>query len=202
MKVNLIVAEGKHEGRVIPITVPQFVIGRQRDCQIRASSPIISKHHCALMLRGGKAWVRDFDSSNGTFINDEKVSGERELHNEDCLKVGPLVFLIWLEEGLPEQKESSAPRRAKKAEEEAGDSTIMRLLLGTGKPEPPAGILGVDDDSSSGSTLLQAPGTAKKSERPKKKETRAPKEPTATTSPPAAAKVILDRYKKRTADER
>jgi pSer/pThr/pTyr-binding forkhead associated (FHA) protein len=97
MKLRLVVASGVHEGKAIPITTPQFVIGRDEQCQLRPASPAISKRHCALMVRGGQVYVRDFGSTNGTFVNGQLVEGEVELFDQDLLKVGPLEFRVGME---------------------------------------------------------------------------------------------------------
>lgn len=94
MKVSLVVAQGVHQGKTIPIPVAQFLIGRDESCQLRPSSPVISKRHCAILIKSGKVLVHDFGSTNGTFVNDEKVSGEVEVRHNDKLKVGPLEFLL------------------------------------------------------------------------------------------------------------
>src|SRR6266852_4815261 len=102
MKLSLVVlTPGKSEGKVIPITLTQFVIGRDPQCQLRPASAVISKRHCALLVKGAKAFIRDFDSTNGTFVNDEQVTGERELHHDDTLKVGPLSFRVAIETKAP-----------------------------------------------------------------------------------------------------
>jgi hypothetical protein len=195
MVVHLIVAEGKHEGKVISINVPQFIIGRHKQCQLRAGSSKVSKHHCALIVRDEKALVRDFDSVNGTFVNGERVKGERELHNEDCLKIGPLVFLLWLEAG---QAASEKPGQRTSPPVPPGDSTIVRLLLGTKKGEAATGILGLGEDSSSGSTVLQSAAGAAKGKPGKKSDLpRKSKTPPAAAEMPAAARSILEKYKSR-----
>src|SRR5947199_9301821 len=105
MKLSLMVlSAGKAAGQTIPITLPQFIIGRDPQCQLRPASAVISKRHCALLVRGDKAFVRDFDSTNGTFVNDEPVKGERQLSHADRLKVGPLLFDVQLEATTPVSK--------------------------------------------------------------------------------------------------
>jgi pSer/pThr/pTyr-binding forkhead associated (FHA) protein len=97
MKLSLVVrGTGKQEGQVIPITLSQFVVGRDPQCHLRPASPMISKRHCALLQRDGKAYIRDFGSTNGTFVNDQPVKDEAELHSGDRLKIGPLVFEVRL----------------------------------------------------------------------------------------------------------
>jgi predicted component of type VI protein secretion system len=97
MNLRLVVASGVHQGKAIPITTPQFVIGRDPQCQLRPASSAISKRHCALLVRGGRVFVRDFGSTNGTFVNDQLVQGEVEIHDGDRFKVGPLDFTVALE---------------------------------------------------------------------------------------------------------
>ena len=89
MKLSLVVAEGVHKGKAIPIPVAQFVIGRDEGCQLRPSSPAVSKKHCAIEVKGGKVFVQDFGSTNGTFVNDEPVTGETEVTDGDKLVVRP-----------------------------------------------------------------------------------------------------------------
>ena len=97
MKLSLVVkAVGKMEGQVLPITLSQFVVGRDPQCHLRPASPMISKRHCALLQRDGKAYIRDFGSTNGTFLNDQPVKDEVELHDADRLKIGPLLFEVRL----------------------------------------------------------------------------------------------------------
>ncbi len=95
MKLSLVVkAAGKMEGHVLPITLSQFVVGRDPQCHLRPASPMISKRHCAVLQRDGKAYIRDFGSTNGTFLNDQPVKDEVELHHNDRLKIGPLLFEV------------------------------------------------------------------------------------------------------------
>ena len=108
MKLRLVVASGVHEGKGIPITVPEFIVGRDPQCQLRPASPAISKRHCAILVRGGKVFVRDFGSTNGTFVNDKLVEGEVELFDQDLLKVGPLEFRVGLEVSVITTKPAAA----------------------------------------------------------------------------------------------
>jgi predicted component of type VI protein secretion system len=110
MKLGLLVmTAGKQEGKVLEIKLPQFLIGRDPQCQLRPASPLISKRHCAIIQRDGKAFIRDFDSTNGTFVNDEPVKGEIELHHGDLLKMGPLIFEVRIEATAPVNRPTPPP---------------------------------------------------------------------------------------------
>jgi pSer/pThr/pTyr-binding forkhead associated (FHA) protein len=110
MKLSLVVlTPGPNQGKVLEIKLSQFVVGRDPQCQLRPASPMISKRHCAVLQREGKAFVRDFDSTNGTFVNNEQVKGEIELHNGDQLKMGPLLFEVRLEASAPVNRPTPPP---------------------------------------------------------------------------------------------
>src|SRR3954453_23708011 len=110
MKLSLLVlTAGKQEGKTIEVKLRQFLVGRDPQCHLRPASPLISKRHCALIQRDGKAFIRDFGSTNGTYLNEERVEGEKELHNDDQLKVGPISFVVRLETAKPEAGKTPAP---------------------------------------------------------------------------------------------
>lgn len=142
MKLSLVVlTPGKGEGKVIPITLPQFLIGRDPQCHLRPASAMISKRHCALLVKGEQAFVRDFDSTNGTFVNDEPVKGEIELNHEDKLRAGPLLFSILLEAGVPAAKAVSSgatPAPATRAPAVAKTPAPATKAPARAAPEKPA----------------------------------------------------------------
>ncbi|HZU35094.1 MAG TPA: FHA domain-containing protein [Gemmataceae bacterium] len=121
MNYTLVVEQGTGQHQRIPIKLAQFLIGRDPQCHLRPLSPLISKRHCAILLREGKAYVRDFDSTNGTFVNDEPVKGQRELSDGDVLRLGPLVFR-W-------QVEANAPTPAPAAPRAVDEDFMAALLL-------------------------------------------------------------------------
>src|SRR5882672_11106225 len=101
MKISLMVlSAGSAAGKLLPVNVAQFIIGRDSGCNMRPASAMISKRHCAVLVKNGKVFLRDFDSTNGTFVNDEAIHGEVPLKDGDVLKVGPLSFKLVIE-GLP-----------------------------------------------------------------------------------------------------
>ena len=112
MKLTLVVkAAGKQEGKVLPITLSQFVIGRDPQCHLRPASAMISKRHCALIQRDGKAFIRDFGSTNGSFVNEQPVKEEAELHDNDELKIGPLMFQVRIVQDAPKGATPKPPTK-------------------------------------------------------------------------------------------
>lgn len=110
MAVILTVMGGVHNGRQIPITIPEFLIGRDPRCHLRPASDDVSRMHCAIVTRQGRAFLRDYGSSNGTILNRRMlVHGELQLEDGDTIEVGPLRFKIALAAGVPPSAKEPLP---------------------------------------------------------------------------------------------
>lgn len=99
MEKSLTVVGGANHGRVIPIIVTEFRIGREAMCHLRPASTDISRLHCAFVTHpDGRVFLRDYGSSNGTVINHRYlIGGEYQLYDGDLIEVGPLVFRFHLQ---------------------------------------------------------------------------------------------------------
>jgi pSer/pThr/pTyr-binding forkhead associated (FHA) protein len=155
MKLSLVVlTPGKMQGQALVIKLPQFLIGRDPQCHLRPASALISKRHCALLQRDGKAFVRDFDSTNGTFVNDQPVKGEVELRHDDQLKIGPLLFGVRIDATAPVNRPTPPPpTRAPVTQAIAKSATPAKPAAAASTPPPatapkpePAGAAASGDD--------------------------------------------------------
>lgn len=211
MKLRLIVEGGVHAGKAIPITLPQFVVGRDAQCNLRPASAAISKRHCAVMVRGTQVFVRDFGSTNGTFVNGTLVQGEVEIHNGDKLKIGPLEFVVGLEVATAPKAAAkpvpvvvTADAKAKPADEHVDmhvppsegptSDKMAELLLDDDGSAPPASASTLDTAESvpEGSTIMELPATGKPGSKPPDKKTVV-----GTGNTSSAAAEILKKYQRR-----
>jgi pSer/pThr/pTyr-binding forkhead associated (FHA) protein len=94
MDVSLIVERGAAPGRRVRLRAAETIIGRQKGCDIRIPSAEISRRHCILTLADGELTVQDLDSSNGTFLNRQRVAGAQAIKAGDRLRVGPVTFSV------------------------------------------------------------------------------------------------------------
>jgi pSer/pThr/pTyr-binding forkhead associated (FHA) protein len=87
--------------REVVIGQEEFLIGRGADCDLRLRDEAASRHHCLLRFSDRGADVCDMQSSNGTYVNGQRVISQQELHTGDVLRVGSATFLIDLGDGEP-----------------------------------------------------------------------------------------------------
>lgn len=66
----------------------ETVMGRSRDCELPLPSRQASRRHAAVRFEGGAFRLRDLGSTNGTFVNGERVAAERALAPGDRIAVG------------------------------------------------------------------------------------------------------------------
>jgi predicted component of type VI protein secretion system len=152
MSVRLVIVQGRPEGMEIPIPAAQFVIGRDPRCQLRPHSDQVSKLHCAILRRSDGIFVRDLKSTNGTFLNGDRVHGEVQVRDGDLLTGGPLTLAIKVpvtpagaaaapagdaeDQAVNWLLEASNPQTA--AEHDLGSKTTIIDLKQSSKPEAPA----------------------------------------------------------------
>lgn len=71
---------------------PQLSIGRSADSDIHLDGLTISNNHARILLQNGAVFVEDAGSTNGVYVNGERISGRRALRNYDVIQVGPFVL--------------------------------------------------------------------------------------------------------------
>lgn len=80
-------------GRSHELTVDKTTIGRVEDNTFAITDPSVSSHHCEVLLRGNEVVVRDLNSTNGTYINGEKI-GEAPLKPGQILRLGQIELRL------------------------------------------------------------------------------------------------------------
>jgi pSer/pThr/pTyr-binding forkhead associated (FHA) protein len=123
-------------GKSHELKVDKTTIGRVEDNTFPITEPSVSSHHCEVLLRGTDVVVKDLNSTNGTFINGEKISGEAPLKPGQILRLGQIELRL--------ETDGTAPASKKPV-----DSTMV-MQRGVSLTELEAGTRGGFDTAGKG----------------------------------------------------
>lgn len=100
MNVTLVAVDSDGKAREAVMKRARLLIGRKAGCDIRIPVASVSREHCELRVEDGKLIARDMGSSNGTYVNRQRIQ-EQEVSAGDLIAVGPAVFVAQIE-GKPD----------------------------------------------------------------------------------------------------
>jgi sigma-B regulation protein RsbU (phosphoserine phosphatase) len=89
---TLITTQGPGPGRPFTLHPRRSLIGRRPDSTVFLESLAVSREHAQVLCEGGHYYVEDVGSSNGTFVNGQKITGRVPLTENDTLQIGPYTF--------------------------------------------------------------------------------------------------------------
>ena len=114
-------------GQVHELKVDKTTIGRVEDNTFQIPEPSVSSHHCEILMRGSDVVVHDLNSTNGTFINGEKIS-ESVLKPGQTLRLGQIEMRLEIEGAAATASapvSASAPAPAPSPAKKPAESTMV-----------------------------------------------------------------------------
>jgi len=69
------------------------VLGRGDQAEIRLEDPFASSRHARLVRQGSVMVIEDMGSTNGTYLNEELLTGPQPLHPGDRIRIGDSEFV-------------------------------------------------------------------------------------------------------------
>ena len=84
-------AAGHEAGTAYEIPSHGATLGRG-DVEIRLEDPFASSRHARITPEGHVVVIEDLGSTNGTYLNDEPLSGPQPLHPGDRIRIGDCEF--------------------------------------------------------------------------------------------------------------
>lgn len=91
---RLTIAQGPGAGQTIDPSDTGVVIGRQPGLELTLDSGAISRRHARLTWEGGRVFVEDLKSSNGTFVNEIRITARTPLRPGDTLRIGSSILRL------------------------------------------------------------------------------------------------------------
>jgi pSer/pThr/pTyr-binding forkhead associated (FHA) protein len=110
----------EHGGDPVPLAARTMLIGRRRGCDLLLNHPNVSPVHAIIFERSGRRFVRDLNSTAGTFVNGRKVR-ETELRGGEELRLGT----AWLR--YENDKAAAPPAKANRSAAEVGEDSAEEL---------------------------------------------------------------------------
>ena len=86
-----IVEPASLKGRTYPLA-EELTVGRAAGCQVTIDDTFASQIHARVFAREGQMFVEDLGSTNGTYLNRQKVQGPQVMRRGDRLQVGNTVL--------------------------------------------------------------------------------------------------------------
>jgi pSer/pThr/pTyr-binding forkhead associated (FHA) protein len=90
---KLVIQNQGMTGRACELHTDRTTIGRVEDNTFQIADPSVSSHHCEVHLRGSEIFIRDLNSTNGTFINNDKIT-EKALKPGQTLRLGQVELKL------------------------------------------------------------------------------------------------------------
>lgn len=158
---------GKYQGGEYPLpSEKEIVIGRGGELDIVLVEDMVSRKHAKITTQQGKIVIQDLGSTNGTFVNGEKIKRARLKEGDRVLIGTSILKLMVADEGsnvgatkeeLNAELDAIGRRQAHKADVTSGQIEDLPLpdmltLLSTGKK---TGVLEVKNDEHNGRVYLK-----------------------------------------------
>lgn len=124
---KLQVLSGALAGQSYELKVDTTTVGRVEDNALQIADPSVSSHHCEVLLKDGDVVIRDLNSTNGSFINGEKIT-ETILKPGQTLKLGNVELRI--DDGSPMPSPSAKPATSAPAPSPAPASSNRQQTIG------------------------------------------------------------------------
>lgn len=82
----------EYQGHTLELRSGAVVVGRSSACHVVLDDGLVSRRHAQFIVNAKVAFVEDFGSVNGVYVNGERITGERALRDGDKVQIGKQDF--------------------------------------------------------------------------------------------------------------
>jgi hypothetical protein len=101
-RYRLVVRRGPQPNQQYELTRDKVTIGRDITNDVVVSDPEVSRHHARLVRTATGYAIEDLRSTNGTFVNQQRIATPHPLQNNDLIGLGETVVLAFEAMGIAE----------------------------------------------------------------------------------------------------
>ncbi len=98
-RASVAVLQGPDSGAIFPVAKPLVVIGRA-EADVRLTDSEVSRRHAQVEFKGGTVVLRDLKSTNGTYVNEQRIT-VTALEHQTEFRVGSTTLMLILTEDIP-----------------------------------------------------------------------------------------------------
>jgi len=109
---QLIMRSGPTPGAAFTLEGDQITVGRDSTNEIVINDAEVSRRHARLTFQGGKYVLEDLGSTNGTFVNGQRLAGPRVLKSGEVVSFGEQIVLVFESTNLDAGATMVSPRAA------------------------------------------------------------------------------------------
>ena len=92
---QLVMRQGPTPGAIFALEGDQLTIGRDSTSDVSINDAEVSRRHARLTFQGGKYVLEDLGSTNGTFVNGQRLAGPRVLKAGEIVSFGEQIVLVF-----------------------------------------------------------------------------------------------------------
>ncbi len=122
---------GKYQGGEFPVRLNrEIIIGRSSDLDMVLVEDMVSRRHAKISSSENEVFIQDLGSTNGTFVNGEKIAGRARLSEGDRILLGTSIIRVVSVDGVGADQSEAEARRKLEVQSSQRQQTQGRPMSG------------------------------------------------------------------------
>lgn len=144
---RLIIRHGSSSQQEYELGGEATIFGREAMNDVALYDPEVSRRHAQITFQGGRYIIEDLGSTNGTFVNERRITTPTPLHNGDVIEMGETVSITFQSPVSAMDETVVKPESAMDMDKTVADADDIQAVSPTPQPQyippptaPPAGF--------------------------------------------------------------